>query len=85
MPLLNGKSVSAGEIDPAKHRYIGMFRPAECPNAKCNDPKTGQEIYADALICNCGSTLWSVNAIREHYKNGCFDQPQYVDIETDHG
>ena len=31
MPLLDGKKVPADEIDPAKHRYVGMWRPPSPP------------------------------------------------------
>lgn len=73
MPLLNGKFVAAAVIDPAKHRYIGSFRPPEnplIPKASCY-----------AVHCRCGQSLTTYQDGWEHYRNGCCDEPQYVDIE----
>lgn len=68
--LLNGRYVEAMEIDPAKHQYIGMFRPAEvdyfpghCP--VCHETTSS---YAHGIDMN------------RHIKKGCFDVPQYINI-----
>ena len=68
--LLNGKFVSPEEIDPSKHRYVGMFRPAENPykNSTCD------------ILCTCGEFLRYRGQETEHYKKGCYDTAQYVDI-----
>lgn len=71
--LLDGKKVFATEIDPAKHRYIGMFRPATNPfaNATAN------------VMCTCGEILQSNPATVRHYKQGCYDLNQYVSLTAD--
>lgn len=71
MVYLNGKRVSPDTIDPGKHKFIGMFRPAV-------DPTTTTDC---AIICSCGQTLWLVNEGREHYLKGCYDVPQYIDLD----
>ncbi len=72
MPYLNGKLVSADEIDPAKHRYVGMFR--------ITFPEDGGGGY---VACSCGEVLQSARAVRDHYQLGHFDEPQYADIDND--
>jgi len=71
MPLLKGSLVPLEAIDPAKHRYIGMWRPAVSPTDGCRG----------VFLCTCGQTLYTHEQGREHYLRGCFDIPQYVDIE----
>lgn len=71
--LLNGQYVDAATIDPARHRYLGMFRPAT--NGLLHHS-------ADVVICPCGASLWTVQDGRQHYKDGCLDSPQYVTIES---
>jgi hypothetical protein len=68
--LLNGKFVKDAAIDPAKHKFLGMFRPPVNPvwNASA------------IVLCSCGHKLWTREAGALHYKQGCFDVPQYVDI-----
>lgn len=68
--LLNGKSVKASEIDPARHRYIGRFRPAVNPVGRANG----------IVICTCGALLHYRHELSEHFNRGCFDLNQYVDI-----
>jgi len=69
--LLNGKMVSADEINPGKHKYMGMFRPPVNPIAN---------IQKD-FMCSCGEILRTRNQTIEHYsKKGCFDIPQYIEI-----
>jgi hypothetical protein len=69
--LLNGKNVPASEIDPSKHRYIGMFRPAENPFARASGN----------VLCPCGQILMYQESLHEHFRGGCFDTQQYADIE----
>jgi hypothetical protein len=70
--LLNGQFVDDAEITPAKHKFVGMFRPAE-------NPLMAHGCYF--VICPCGDTLKYVHESREHYLKGCLDTPQYVDID----
>ena len=72
MAVLNGKRVSDDEINPTKHRFIGMFR-APAP------PKIPQ---CYIFLCSCGTSLRSVGEEHSHWLRGCFDQAQYVDIEN---
>lgn len=67
--LLNGQYVNSKEINPAKHRFIGMYR-----------PPTGSPGFG-YVACTCGSTLQTVEAILTHWQLGHADLPQYVDIE----
>lgn len=69
--FLDGKLVLSESIDPAKHRFIGEFRPATNPvqSATCD------------VMCNCGEILHTSRATTEHYKHGCFDVNQYVTID----
>lgn len=69
MVLLNGKFVNDSEIDPGKHKFIGMFRYPSPPNPKGAN-----------LSCPCGQILKYVGQEREHWQYGHFDIPQYVDI-----
>ncbi|HKO88754.1 MAG TPA: hypothetical protein VJU83_09600 [Burkholderiales bacterium] len=72
MPLLNGKQVAPGEIDPSRHRFIGTWRPPEPP----------VELGIGFFLCRC-SREYSFNesAAFDHWQRGHFDEPQYVDIE----
>jgi hypothetical protein len=70
MPLLNGKFVDASVIDPAKHKFIGTFRPATNPMA---DPH-------GYILCSCGEILQVRGQEVEHYRRGCCDELQYVDL-----
>lgn len=62
--LLNGKMV---DIDPSKHRYLGMFRfpykPPECD-----------------MLCGCGCILRTLHDAMQHHQQGHSDTPQYIDI-----
>jgi len=73
MTLLNGKHVDPKEIDPAKHKFIGLFREPTPPYRR---PGETWEV----MICECGMQLWTVNSIFEHWQLGHMDTPQYVDI-----
>lgn len=73
MTLLNGKHVPASDIDPAKHRFIGLFRPAQDPyREECRN-----------IHCTCGQILQFAGESFKHWQQGCFDEPQYVDIAAD--
>ena len=67
---LDGKAVPALEITPERHRFLGMFRPAENPMA---NPKTD-------IPCTCGEILKYRGLEIQHYRKGCYDVPQYVTI-----
>lgn len=69
--LLDGKHVGAAAIDPAQHRFLGMFRPADVVPAG----------NYGLLLCPCGSHLSTNEQIREHWRSGCRDVPQYVTID----
>ncbi len=68
--ILNGKFVQPEEVDPAKHKFIGLFRPATNPIL---NPDTD-------VLCRCGRILRFVGEEQEHYAKGCWDREQYVDI-----
>lgn len=70
MALLDGKHISDTDINPAKHKFIGMFR----------EPLslyTSQQAY---IACPCGTTLTTVQQTMEHWQLGHFDVPQYIII-----
>ena len=71
MILLNGLYVENSDIDPAKHKFIGRFRPAVNPMAN----PTGY------IACLCGNILKVRGEEITHYNNGCCDINQYVDID----
>lgn len=71
--MLDGEYVDSKQIDPKKHRYVGMFRPP-------SDPCLSGGV-AGYIICGCGLTLQNVGQSREHYLRGCFDVPQYQTIK----
>jgi hypothetical protein len=70
--LLNGVFVHAEAIDPARHKFVGRFRPAE-------------NILLEAktdVLCPCGEVLRFRHNLIDHYNKGCTDVNQYVDIEV---
>ena len=69
--LIDGEPRPDSELNPAKHRYLGMFRPS--PN-----PMQNPSAY---ILCRCGETLKYLGQEREHYLRGCCDIPQYVTIK----
>lgn len=71
--LLNGEYVDAESIDPHKHKFIGMFRPAECPRPS---------FPCYVFICPRGHQNKNMGDEFTCYLNGCFDLPQYVDISN---
>lgn len=80
---LDGQQVSHDVIDPAKHRFIGTFRPPQCPDARYTK-EDGTVAYADVIGCRCGQDLWSVEQTQDHWRQGHFDIPQYVTMEGAH-
>lgn len=72
MPLLNGKQVEPSEIDPSRHRFIGTWRPSAPPY----NASTGM------FTCRCSLEYSFDNRyLFEHWREGHFDEPQYIDIE----
>ena len=71
MVLLNGRPTEDEEIDPSKHKFIGMFR---YPN-----PPT-PEGY---VMCPCKQILQVEQTVYDHWQKGHFDIPQYIDINPD--
>ena len=77
--LLNGVIVEPEKIDPVKHKFIGLFRPAQNPEVLYSQPdKNGRS--AEILVCVCGAYFRYAGGITRHWQSGCFDIPQYVDI-----
>jgi len=67
--LLNGKEVEGDEIDPEFHKFIGMFRA----------PFTMYQ-GGGIIACECGQHLKCHGEDFTHWKQGCFDIPQYIFI-----
>ena len=67
---LDGKRVEPAVIDPAKHRFLGMFRPARNP----------WENPSFDILCTCGEILKYHHQEVAHYKRGCYDVPQYATL-----
>lgn len=78
MPLLDGKYVASDEIDPAKHKFIGTFRPPSQPDSKLINGS-----YSGIILCPCGRGLQSAQETAEHWQRGHFDTPQYISISTE--
>ena len=70
--LLDGQQALPKDINPARHRFLGSFRPPVNPfdGATCD------------CLCPCGKILRYVEESRQHYMQGCFDVLQYVSIEA---
>lgn len=68
MAILDGKHVNNDIINPAKHKFIGMFRP----------PKALFGLH----ICSCGQTIDNFGAATTHYLAGHDDEPQYETIKN---
>ena len=69
--LIDGEIRTETELNPAKHRYLGMFRPS--PN-----PMQNPRGY---ILCKCGEVLQYRGQEYDHYIRGCCDIPQYVTIK----
>jgi hypothetical protein len=73
MVLLDGVGVVDKIIDPAKHRYIGMFRyPFAVPTERL-----------DCIVCSCLTNFWTIEQLRQHWQLGHYDTPQYVTIKDE--
>ena len=79
MPILDGEHVEADQIDLAKHRFIGTWRPPVVPKEYtkkwCNCP------CGDELNHTCSGGIRLGPSPFNHWQNGCFDEPQYVTIQ----
>jgi len=71
MVYLNGKEEDDSIIDPAKHKFIGSFRPPDFPRSDGT-----WAVY----MCGCHRPLWTVEECYEHWVLGHMDILQYVDI-----
>lgn len=74
MIYLNGKLVKEEEINPEKHKFIGLFRSPTWP--------VSDGIW-EVYPCQCMQHLWTVQACQEHWRLGHMDTPQYIDIKGD--
>ena len=72
MPILNGKRVSKEQIDPAKHRFVGIFRAPSPPDFR----------GYDNFYCDCGHNLQTFEQGFSHWQMGHFDDMQYVDLNN---
>lgn len=72
MPLLNGEHVKNEDINPQRHRFIGLFR---YPSFPVSDGTW------DVWGCSCGQFLQTFQELQEHWMLGHMDIPQYVDIQ----
>ena len=79
--LLNGKVVSADQIDPIKHKYIGSFRKPTPPDNSFMTSE-GTIKYVSLVICACEARLRCQEDVFDHYMRGHFDLPQYIDISN---
>ena len=70
MIFLNGRMVDKYEVDPEKHRFIGMFRQPQPPGS-----------CGANIICPCGDILQTAKETFNHWQLGHFDVPQYQSIE----
>lgn len=70
MAYLKGKRVGNDTIDPAKHRFVGMFRSPSI-NALLSS-STGAY-----LLCDCGRVLQTKEEIYDHWQMGHFDEAIY--------
>lgn len=78
--FLDGKLVKSEEINPAKHKFIGTFRPPNVPSTQ-GTTYQGELVNAGVVLCRCGDSLWTTQALHDHYLKGHFDTPQYVSIK----
>ena len=69
--LLNGKIVDEKEIDPAKHKFVGPFRP----------PSIDHLIGTGFILCDgCRHVIQTQEQVFDHWRLGHFDMLQYVNI-----
>jgi hypothetical protein len=78
MALLDGKEVLDNVIDPAKHKFVGMFRKPFLEYG-CNKPGH----IPGFIHCGCGQALQTMEASLAHWRLGHWDELQYVTIEKE--
>lgn len=61
--------------------FLGYHRSPNPPTTKYRDQDTGEIKFADVMQCPCGQSLWTLEAIREHWSLGHFDTPIYATRE----
>ena len=66
--LLDGSVVDPEQIDPEKHKFIGMFR----------YPYVFPKSY---VVCGCGSILQAMDETYNHWLLGHHDVAQYESIK----
>ena len=78
MAILDGHNVEADQIDSARHRFIGTWRPPAVPSYNEIEKLTGSTVQ-----CPCGTNFGRDYhyMMRKHWQGGCFDEPQYVTID----
>lgn len=77
---LDGKLVDSDLITPEEHKFVGLFRPAQCPDTKYID-EYGNVKFAAVFVCGCGQHLWTKESVFSHYSQGHMDTPQYCSIK----
>lgn len=70
MALLDGKDIADDQIDPTKHKFVGMFRYPSTPSG-------------GVVMCGCGSFLHNLDQVREHWQAGHMDIAQYATINQE--
>lgn len=86
--ILDGQPVNiVGQIDFARYRFLGMWRPPEPPTLREIKAMPHKQ-FSTGVDCTCGATFYDrtneyIRQIREHWQNGCFDLVQYVTIKED--
>ena len=71
MVYIDGRNVAASEVDPARHRFLGMFREPGIPS-EGRGPK-----------CRCGMLLMMEDEELTHWQQGHWDVPQYETIRQE--
>jgi len=74
MAILDGKHVDNSSIDPAKHKFIGMFRPPSPPE------QTARGYCPGCLTATRGSSGPFQRVMFECWQLGHYDESQYVTI-----
>jgi len=85
--LLNGKEVDFSVVDPAKHKFIGMFRyPYPILMNKRNEY---QNLHPSEYVMHscprCGVLDTHTQSMFDCWQMGHFDIPQFANIEEERG
>lgn len=72
--ILDGGYVTPDTIDPAKHRYIGIFRPP-APIVPTGEHRMHCPSCHQIMYTSMG------NSLVQHWQKGCFDVPQYQTVK----